>query len=78
MLDPDPDPLVRGADPDPNQKVTDPKHWSPSDHLLCTGEGGAGGDGSGAGGPDAVAAAPRPAAAGLRQAAPGEGGSQDE
>jgi hypothetical protein len=25
-LDPDPDPLVRGADPDPHQNVTDPQH----------------------------------------------------
>jgi hypothetical protein len=26
-LDPDPDPLVRGVDPDPHQNVTDPQHW---------------------------------------------------
>ncbi len=25
-LDPDPDPLVRGTDPDPHQNVTDPHH----------------------------------------------------
>jgi hypothetical protein len=25
-LDPDPDPLVRGTDPDPHQNVTDPQH----------------------------------------------------
>ncbi len=23
----DPDPLVKGADPDPYQNVTDPQHW---------------------------------------------------
>jgi hypothetical protein len=22
-----PDPLIRGADPDPHQNVTDPQHW---------------------------------------------------
>jgi hypothetical protein len=29
LLDPDPDPLVRGMDPDPdpNQNVTDPQHY---------------------------------------------------
>ncbi len=26
-MDPDPDPLVRGADPDPDKNVTDPQHW---------------------------------------------------
>ncbi len=26
-LDPDPHPLVRGTDPDPQQNVTDTKHW---------------------------------------------------
>jgi hypothetical protein len=25
--EPDPDPLARGADPDPQQNVTDPQHW---------------------------------------------------
>jgi hypothetical protein len=24
----DPDPLVRGLDPDPHQNVMDPQHWS--------------------------------------------------
>jgi hypothetical protein len=26
-LDPDPDPIVGGADPDPQLNVTDPQHW---------------------------------------------------
>ncbi len=39
----DPDPLVRGADPDPHQKVTDPPSTEPntgkSRHLCCWGPG---------------------------------------
>ncbi len=27
LQDSEPDPLVRGADPDPNQNVTDSQHW---------------------------------------------------
>jgi hypothetical protein len=46
QLYPDPDPLVRGADPDPRQNVTEPEHslWSKTDwwiekrkNLSCVG-----------------------------------------
>jgi hypothetical protein len=30
--EPDPDPLVKGRDPDPYQNVMDPQHWFP--HKL--------------------------------------------
>ncbi len=30
-MDPEPNPLVRGAEPDPHQNVTDPQHWA--EHL---------------------------------------------
>ncbi len=41
LQDPDPDPLVRGADPDsvPHQNVTDPQHWFPNYIWYCTKEG---------------------------------------